>query len=46
MTQFSTSTSIFYRHSGRAPLLGLILLGAIGFIATPILGLIYGYLIY
>jgi hypothetical protein len=46
MNTLNTGTASFYRHSGRAPLLGLILLGAAGFIAIPILGLIYGYLIY
>lgn len=38
------TTSNFYRHSGKAPILGLILLGAAGFISIPILGLLYGYL--
>ena len=41
-----TATSVkFYRHSGKAPITGLILIGLAGFIAVPILGLIYGVLI-
>ncbi len=46
MYEFSTTTANFYRHSGKAPLLGLMLIGAMGLIVTPILGLIYGYLIF
>jgi len=45
MNEFGTTTAKFYRHSGRAPILGLILIGLAGFIAVPILGLIYGVLI-
>lgn len=46
MNEFSTSTTAFYRHSGRAPLWGLMLIGVLGVIAIPVLGLIYGYLIF
>ena len=46
MTATSSSAGNFYRHSGKTPLLGLILLGAAGLVAIPILGLIYGYLIF
>ena len=46
MNEFSTTTANFYRHSGKVPLLGLMLIGAMGLIVTPILGLIYGYLIF
>lgn len=46
MNEFGTSTANFYRHSGKAPLLGLILIGATGLVTVPILGLIYGYLIF
>jgi hypothetical protein len=45
MNEFGTTTAKFYRHSGKAPILGLILIGLAGFIAVPILGLIYGVLI-
>ena len=46
MNEFNPSVANFYRHSGKAPLLGLLIIGATGFIAIPILGLIYGYLIF
>lgn len=45
MNGLATTTTKFYRHSGKAPILGLILLGLAGSIAVPILGLIYGVLI-
>jgi len=45
MNEFAGTTTRFYRHSGKAPILGLILIGITGFIAVPILGLIYGVLI-
>jgi fatty-acid desaturase len=45
MNEFGTTAAKFYRHSGKAPILGLILIGLAGFIAVPILGLIYGVLI-
>jgi len=45
MNELATSAVKFYRHSGKAPILGLILIGLAGFIAVPILGLIYGVLI-
>lgn len=45
MNEFANTTVKFYRHSGKAPVLGLILIGLAGFIAVPILGLIYGVLI-
>lgn len=45
MNEFSMGTANFYRHSGKAPILGLILMGVAGFVVTPILGLIYGYLL-
>src|SRR5688572_26585526 len=46
MNEFRTNNANFYRHSGKTPLTGLFLLGLAGFIALPILGLIYGYAIY
>ena len=45
MNAYASSTAKFYRHSGRAPLMGLILVGLAGLVAVPILGLIYGVLI-
>ena len=45
MNEFAGTSTRFYRHSGKAPILGLILIGITGFIAVPILGLIYGVLI-
>jgi len=45
MNEFATTTAKFYRHSGKAPVMGLILIGIAGFVAVPILGLIYGYLL-
>lgn len=44
MNDFSMTTTNFYRHSGKTPILGLILFGAAGFIAVPVTALIYGYL--
>lgn len=44
MNEFVNPTVKFYRHSGKAPLLGLILLGVTGCIGVPILGLLYGAL--
>jgi hypothetical protein len=46
MIEYSANPDNFYRHSGKVPFLGLILLGIAGFIATPILGIVYGYLIF
>ncbi len=46
MNGLSTTTANFYRHSGKVPLPGLMLIGVMGLVATPILGLIYGYLIF
>jgi len=45
MNEFATSPVKFYRHSGKAPITGLILIGLAGFIVVPILGLIYGVLV-
>lgn len=45
MNEFSGTTTRIYRHSGKAPILGLLLIGIAGFVAVPILGLIYGVLI-
>lgn len=45
MNEFAGTPTRFYHHSGKAPILGLILIGITGFIAVPILGLIYGVLI-
>ena len=45
MNELTATTAKFYRHSGKAPVLGLILMGIAGFVAVPILGLIYGYLL-
>jgi len=45
MNEFATTTAKFYRHSNKAPIMGLLLIGIAGFIAVPILGLIYGYLL-
>lgn len=44
MNEYANSAVSYYRHSGKAPLLGLVLIGIAGFVAVPILGLIYGYL--
>jgi hypothetical protein len=44
--EYSTTSNNFYRHSGKVPLLGLILLGVAGLVAVPILGVLYGYLIF
>lgn len=44
MNEFANPAVKFYRHSGKAPLLGLILLVLTGCIGVPILGLIYGVL--
>ncbi len=46
MSELSIGTANFYRHSGKAPILGLILIGIVGLIVTPILGVIYGYLLW
>ena len=46
MIELSTSAVKFYRHSGRAPIQGLVLMGILGVGATIILGVIYGYLLY
>lgn len=46
MRELSIGTASFYRHSGKAPILGLILIGIVGLIVTPILGVIYGYLLW
>jgi hypothetical protein len=45
MNELTSTTAKFYRHSGKAPVLGLLLIGLAGFVAIPILGLIYGYLL-
>lgn len=45
MNELASTTAKFYRHSGKAPVTGLILIGIAGFVAVPILGLIYGYLL-
>lgn len=45
MNEFATTTAKFYRHSGKAPILGLALIGIAGFVSVPILGLIYGLLL-
>ena len=44
MTNYFGTNATFYKHSGKAPILGLILIGIAGFIAVPILALIYGAL--
>jgi len=46
MIELSNTGARFYRHSGKAPILGLVLIGIAGFIATFVLGVIYGYLLY
>ena len=46
MIEFSNTSARFYRHSGRAPILGLVLIGIAGFVVTLVLGVIYGYLLY
>lgn len=46
MSELSIGTASFYRHSGKAPILGLLLMGITGLIVTPILGVIYGYLLW
>ena len=45
MNELSSTTAKFYRHSGKAPVIGLLLIGIAGFVAIPILGVIYGYLL-
>jgi len=45
MNELNSTTSKFYRHSGKAPVLGLLMIGIAGFVAIPILGVIYGYLL-
>lgn len=44
MNDFSNPTVKFYRHSGKTSLLGIILIGIMGCIGVPILGLLYGVL--
>ena len=46
MIEFSNAPVKFYRHSGKAPILGLILMGIAGLTATLVLGVFYGYLLY
>lgn len=46
MNNFYNTNVNFYRHSGKAPVLGLILIGIAGLVVTPILGVIYGYLLF
>jgi len=43
-SEFAGTNARFYKHSGKAPLMGLFFIGIAGFIAVPILGLIYGVL--
>jgi len=45
MNELTSTTAKFYRHSGKAPVIGLLLIGIAGFVAIPILGLVYGYLL-
>lgn len=45
MNGYTSPTTRFYRHSGKTPIIGLILVGLAGFVAVPILGVIYGVLI-
>jgi hypothetical protein len=44
MNEFANPSVKFYRHSGKTPLLGLLLLGVTGCVGVPILGLLYGVL--
>ena len=46
MIELSNTPVRFYSHSGKAPILGLVLIGIAGFVITPVLGVIYGYLLY
>ncbi len=43
MDPFISRRDLFYRHSWKAPVGGLLLVGAAGLISTFVLGLIYGY---
>jgi len=46
MNELISTNVRFYRHSGKAPIMGLLLIGIAGFIAIPILGAIYALLIH
>jgi len=46
MNELVSTNVKFYRHSGKAPILGLFLIGIAGFVAVPILGAIYALLIH
>ena len=46
MIALSTAPVKFYSHSGKAPILGLALIGIVGLVVTLVLGVIYGYLLY
>lgn len=45
MNELTSTTAKSYRHSGKAPIMGLLLIGIAGFVAIPILGVVYGYLL-
>lgn len=46
MDPFASRREMFYRHSWKAPIGGLLLVGAAGLLSTLILGLIYGYVMF
>lgn len=46
MDPFASRKEMFYRHSWKAPIGGLFLVGAAGLLSTLVLGLIYGYIMY
>jgi hypothetical protein len=46
MNELVSTNVRFYRHSGKAPITGLLLIGIVGFVAVPILGAIYALLIH
>jgi len=45
MNELASTNVRFYRHSGKAPIMGLALIGIAGFVAVPILGIVYALLI-
>jgi len=45
MNEMASTNVRFYHHSGKAPLLGLIIMGIIGFVTIPILAAIYALLV-
>ena len=46
MDPFASSNELFYRHSWKAPIGGLLLVAATGLTSTLLLGLVYGYVMF